>query len=341
MGGKVIFTEKPRTDIDNIFDRDDEINTIKKVIDTGDWLAILGPRMIGKTSIAKAILNEYKKEYNPIYIDFTGIKSYNDAINKIFHAIPRSLIDKLKDNFAGVGINIMGNSITFNRRFKDTDIIKALLTLLKKSIIVLDEFQELSFGVNHFINMLHNIMMENNNTVFIFTGSSIGVMKTLLEQKGKSPLAGRNPVNIVLNPWNRTTAMTYLRTGLASCNVSVNDRELGEVIDETGTITGWLNFYGKRRCIENHEDALRDSLDEAINVAKYEIGNIVGQSKWRKTVLKMMAFGSNYNTMLQESHVSTSTLSNFLHRLEKLYVIRHDGKAYYVVDNIYRKAILV
>ena len=68
MYGKVIFTEKPGDNIDNIFDRTSERNMIKKVLDTGDWLAILGPRMIGKTSIAKAILNEYKKDYSTLYI---------------------------------------------------------------------------------------------------------------------------------------------------------------------------------------------------------------------------------------------------------------------------------
>ena len=83
----------------------------------------------------------------------------------------------------------------------------------------------------------------------------------------------------------------------------------------------------KRRCIENHDDALKEGPDEAINTAEYEISNTVGQLKRRKTILKMMASGSNHNGMLQESHVSISALSNFLHMPEKLYVIRHDAMA--------------
>ena len=46
LGDKVIFTEKPRDSVENIFDRSIEINIIKKVLDTGDWLAILGPRKL-------------------------------------------------------------------------------------------------------------------------------------------------------------------------------------------------------------------------------------------------------------------------------------------------------
>ena len=53
----------------------------------------------------------------------------------------------------------------------------------------------------------------------------------------------------------------------------------------------------------------------------------------------MIAFGSHYNEILNETGVSTSTLSNFLHRLEKLYIIKNDNKSYYIIDNIYRKAI--
>jgi AAA+ ATPase superfamily predicted ATPase len=341
MGGKVIFTEKPRDNIENIFDRTREIDMIKKVLDTGDWLAILGPRMIGKTSIAKAILNEYKKDYNTLYIDLTGIKNSGDAINKIFNNIPKNLIDKFKDDFEIIGINIMGNSINFNKKINNTDVMESLFKLLsrKKTMIVLDEFQELSFGINHFINMLHNIMMENKNIIFIFTGSSIGLMKTLLEQEGKNPLAGRNPVKVVLEPWNHQTAFDYLKSGLLNCNININETEINEAINEIGTITGWLDFYGRRRCIYNHDDALSESLEEAVKVARYELNNIINKSVWKRKALKMMAFGSRYNEILSETKVSTSTLSNFLHRLEKLYLIKNDNRTYYIVDNIYRKGI--
>ena len=341
MGGKVIFTEKPRDSVENIFDRSIEINTIKKVLDTGDWLAILGPRMIGKTSIAKAILNEYKKDYNTLYIDLTGIKNSGDAINKIFNSIPKNVITKFRDNFEILGINVMGNSIKFNKKINNTDVMESLFNLLsrKKTMIVLDEFQELSFGINHFINMLHNIMMENKNIVFIFTGSSIGLMKTLLEQEGKNPLAGRNPVKVLLEPWNRQTAFDYLKSGLINCNADINETEINEAINEIGTITGWLNFYGRRRCIYNHNDALNESLEEAVKVAKYELNNIINKSAWKRKALKMTAFGAGYNEILNETKVSTSTLSNFLHRLEKLYLIKNDNRTYYILDNIYRKAI--
>ncbi len=342
MGGKVIFTEKPRDSIENIYDRLDEINKIKNVINTGDWLALLGPGMIGKTSMAKAILNEYKKSYDTIYIDLTGIKSSYDAINRIFNSIPMNIIDKFKDNFDISGIKIMGNSIKFNKKFGNTNVIESLFKLLskKKTIIVLDEFQELSFGVNHFINMLHNLMMENKNIIFIFTGSSIGLMKTLLEQEGKNPLAGRNPIKIVLEPWNRNIAFNYLKSGLINCNVNINEDEINEAINEIGTITGWLNFYGKRRCIENHNEALSESINEGVKVAKYELNDIINKSKWRRKALKMMAFGATYTEILNVTKVSPSTLSNFLQRLEKLYLIKNDKRTYYIIDNIYRKAVM-
>ena len=269
------------------------------------------------------------------------ILMHRDAINRIFNNTPKSLTDKFKDDFEILGINIMGNSIKLNKKVNNTDVMESLFKLLsrKKTIIVLDEFQELSFGINHFINMLHNIMMEDHNIIFIFTGSSIGLMKTLLEQEGKNPLAGRNPIKVVLGPWDRQTAFDYLKSGLASCNANVNEIEINEAINEIGTIAGWLNFYGKRRCIYNHNEALNKSIEEAVKIAKYELTNIINKSRWKRKALKMMAFGSSYTEILKETKVSTSTLSNFLHRMERLYLIKNDNRTYYIADNIYRKAI--
>ena len=339
MGGKVIFTEKPRNEISEIFGREKEINNIKNIIGNNDWISILGPRMIGKTSLSLSILNYYnKKGYEISYIDLRGSKNSKDFFIKLYENMPKKYIEKIKNNLDYFGINISGAGINFKFKNEPSKAIDYILKNIndRKIIIVLDEFQEIIYGINYILNILHNLMMNNKNLIFIFTGSSIGLLKTLLDQKGSSPLAGRNPVKIVLRPWDKETAKKYLISGLNTCKKSYN--EIDNVINNLGTITGWLNFYGERKCLDM-DDALDDSIKEAISVAKKEIKNVINKSPWRKKALKMMIYGSTYSEMLKELKVSTSTLANFLDRLERLYLIERIESNYYIIDNVYKKAI--
>lgn len=340
MGGKVIFTEKPRHSIDNIFGRDIEIETIKKIIENNDWLSILGPRMIGKTSIALSILNYYShRNYQTSYVDLRGSRNARDFFTALYQNIPKNYIEKIKDNLSYFGITIAGSGIQFKAKNEPVKAIDYVLKNIndKKIIIVFDEFQEIVTGINYIMNTLHTIMMKNDNLIFIFTGSSIGILKTLLDQNGSSPLAGRNPVKIVLKPWSKEIAKSYLLSGLKNCNTDAND--VDGVIENLGTLTGWLNFYGERKCL-GMENALSESMNEAISVAKTELKSVINRTQWRKKALKMMAYGSTYTEMLKELKVSTSTLANFLDRMERLYLIEKNGRNYIITDNIYKKAIL-
>jgi len=50
-----------------------------------------------------------------------------------------------------------------------------------------------------------------------------GLMKTLLEPTSASPLYGRSPAKLYLQPFTRETAKEFLKKGFQECNVAVKE----------------------------------------------------------------------------------------------------------------------
>ncbi|AWR97981.1 AAA family ATPase [Acidianus sulfidivorans JP7] len=339
MGGKVIFTKKPKNNLEEIFDRESEINQIYSLLKNYEWLMILGQRMSGKTSIALAVSNEFKKEKRKvIYVDLVGVKGASDLVRRLYSSIPKTFLDKIKDNLDALGIKIGSISISF--KTKPISAFEYIIkTICDDTILILDEAQDLKQGINHLIPVFHELLNKCPKLSIIFTGSAIGLIKTIIEQEGQKPLAGRKPIEILLKPWSRETAEEYLTMGLNECNVNYTRTEINEVIDTFGTLPGWINVYGINRCIKPHEAALKDSLDEAIGIALSELKNIAEENAWRIKALKLLSIGASWSEILRETNVSTETLSNFLNKLERLYLINKEGRNYHLIDPVYRKAV--
>ncbi|ARM74748.1 AAA family ATPase [Acidianus manzaensis] len=336
MGGKVIFSKKPRYSLEEIFDREEEINQLSFLLKRGEWVIILGPRMSGKTSIALAVSNYVGKKV--IYVDLTKVKGLKDFTDRLYFSIPKSISDKVKETLETIGVKIGPASLSF--KLKNSIVLESILKSVCDSTLILDEAQYLNQGINNLIPIFHNLLNSCSSLSIIFTGSAIGLIKTILEQKGEEPLAGRRPTEIVLKTWKESVAKEYIKRGLQNCNVNFKDEEIDEVISEVGTLVGWLNIYGVNRCVKNHEDALKETIEEGINIAVKELDTVVERQRWRVKALKMLCEGATWTELKEKTKVSTQTLSNFLDRLNRVYLLSKIERTYYISDPIYRKAIM-
>ncbi|BFH74783.1 hypothetical protein SJAV_27270 [Sulfurisphaera javensis] len=251
MGGKVIFSKKPRQSVEEIFDREEEIKQLSFLLERNEWVILLGPRMSGKTSLALSVSNTFSNR-KTIYVDLVKVKGLKDFINRLYSSIPKNLVDKVRDSLESLGVKIGVASLSF--RIRSTTVIEAIIkSICSDTILILDEAQDLKQGINHLIPVFHRLLNSCPSLSIIFTGSAIGLIKTLLEQKGEKPLAGRRPTEIFLKPWSEEIAREYLIEGLDECKVKYNEKEINEVLQELGTLVGWLNIYGVNRCIKPHE----------------------------------------------------------------------------------------
>ena len=344
----MLFIQRPCESREELFDRKEELELALKCIRSGAWIAILGLRMSGKTSLAKVVANELRKEgFESLYVNLIGVGGVKACAERILSSIPKSFLERfesLKVFLEFLNIRV-GGEVMLSRTISSTRVLEQLfleLSKRKKLIVILDEVQEIKGGIKQFLELLYRLRTTTKNLAFIFTGSAIGLMKTLLNPTPTNPLYGRSPIKIELRAWNEETALKYLEKGLSECKVSYTDRELREVISTLGTLPGWLSFYGLRRCVSlSHERGLREAEKEAIRIAESEVNNLLKtRENWAKKALRMMVYGARWSEILRETSISTRTLRDFLRTLKNLYLIAEEEGVYRISDPIYRKAIL-
>jgi len=349
-GGHTIamFLQRPCEKREELFDRDEELEITLKCIRNGVWVAILGPRMSGKTSIAKVAGNMLSREgYNCIYVNLIRAYGVRIAVERILASLPKSIIDKVKDllEFIGLKAGVTGIEIKLRQGVSYTSILEKLFQEISKRdklVVVLDEVQEIKGGVNHFLAMLYRLRTSTKNLIFIFTGSAIGLMKTLLYPSPRNPMYGRTPVKVELKPWSIKLALEFLEQGLGECNVEYTERELEEAIRELGTLPGWLSFYGLRRCAgKPHRQALNEALNQATIIARSELEEILkGRARWARKAIRMLAYGARWSELLREAKTSPNSLKNLLETLKNLYLLAEESGVYRITDPVYKRAAL-
>ena len=344
----MLFVQRPCESREELFDREEELELALRAARSGAWIAILGLRMSGKTSLAKVVASELRGEgFEPLYVNLIGVGGVRAAAERILSSIPRPLLERFESLRAFLELLSIriGGEVRLSRRLSSTRVLEQLffeLSRRKRMVVVLDEVQEVRGGVNQFLALLYRLRTSTRNLLFIFTGSAIGLMKTLLNPSPTSPLYGRSPVRIELKAWSAETATSYLEKGLDECRASYTARELREVINTLGTLPGWLSFYGLRRCIGvPHERSLREAEREAIKIAENEVKNILkSRESWAGKALRMIVYGARWSEILRETMVSTRTLRDFLQTLKNLYLLEEEEAIYRITDPIYRKAVL-
>lgn len=344
----VSFNQYPCESREELFDREEELELGIKCARNGVWIAILGLRMSGKTSLAKVIANELKREgFTPIYVNLVGVRGVRDSAERILESIPKGFLEKL-EGFKGfleaLGVK-MGAEVKFKPSTSATKTLEKLfldLSKKRKLVVVLDEVQEIKGGVNHFLALLYRLRTSTRNLEFIFTGSAIGLMRTLLNPTPRSPLYGRTPIKIELKHWDEETARTYLETGLTECGAKYTNKEINQAINTLGTLTGWLSFYGLRRCIGlPHRKSLEEAKTEAMKIALEEIRNILkSREDWAKKSLRMMCYGARWSELLSETGASREALRTLLQTLKNLYLIDKEDSIYRIADPLYKATIL-
>jgi len=90
-------------------------------------------------------------------------------------------------------------------------------------------------------------------------------MKTLLEPGPSSPLYGRSPAKLYLQPFNREQATGFLRKGLQEYNVKLSENFIEEAVENLDGVPGWLTLYGNNIAVRklHHKDALDETVSEA------------------------------------------------------------------------------
>jgi len=313
-----LFNLNPKESPKELFGREKELDELVRLIKARRWVAVLGPRMVGKTSLIKAANTRLENVgIKTVYVNLWGAKRTQGLLNALARGLnsAKGLLQKIKDaaeRIDGVSFGTGGISISLSKKPMTTmwDLLAVIGRQGGDCVIELDEVQELAVISGHLLKLLANIFNTYPNIIFVFTGSMFGLMKTLLEPGPSSPLYGRSPAKLYLQPFERERATDF--------------RKLP------------------------HQKALKETISEGIKIVKDELEHFLeGRDRVAYlAALKAAATSARWKEIKgavetrKDSTVNDATVYNILESLKAAMLIDVKEKVYRVNDPMLRTLLL-
>ncbi|HEV2317125.1 MAG TPA: ATP-binding protein [Thermoplasmata archaeon] len=351
-----LFDLAPKESPSALFGRGRELEELCRFVRAGRWVVLLGPRMVGKTSLVKAA--RHRLGLPGAYVNLWGVNSIKGLTEGLIAGINENVSLRARIAHAirrvdGFGVGPGGVSVTTAQpKLRGVwDLLNVLGSETRESLVVLDEVQELSSVSGRLLKLLGNIFNTHPRVRFVFTGSLVGLSRTLVEPEARSPLFGRAPVAMTLSPFDPDTAGEFLRRGLRESGRSLTPAELSEVLAGPldGT-PGWLTLFGNHLTVRGWTPirALAETVREGVRVADEEIGHFLEQRDRRLywPALRALALRSPWSvvrTYIEQDlgrPVNDATVQRVLRALESSYLARRTEAGYELVDPMVRAFVL-
>lgn len=278
-----IFDLTPKDSWRALYGRDLELENLVHVIREGRWSVVLGPRMVGKTSLAKASASQSRRP--TIYVNLWGAKGTEGLLSAFINGLNanKSLLRRVHGAIRRVtGVSIVGSGISIAPNPRPLGAMADLVSVIgdeaRNSVIILDEVQELAQVSGPLLKVLANVFNTHPEIVFVFTGSYFGILRTLLQPPADSPLFGRPPVRVELGPFDRATSMGFVETGLGEYSLPSDREAVGAVVDRSlDGIPGWLTLFGNCVAVQrmSWESAEKATIGEGKKVARSELAHFL------------------------------------------------------------------
>jgi AAA+ ATPase superfamily predicted ATPase len=353
-----LFNLNPKESPRELFGREKEIDELIRLIKARRWVAVLGPRMVGKTSLIKVANAKLENtRMKTVYVNLWGAKGTHGLLSALARGLnqEKSILQKIKgvaDRTEGLSFGPGGLSISISKRPMTTmwDLLTAIGKQAGDCVIELDEVQELSVISGHLLKLLANIFNTHPNIVFVFTGSMFGLMRTILEPDSTSPLYGRSPAKLYLQPFDGKRAKEFLKKGFQECSQTVQEELTDEVVEKLDGIPGWLTLYGNNATVRKltHQKALDDTVSEGIKIVKDELEHFLeGRDRTSYLAALKAAATSARWTEIREamairrgSSVNDASVHNVLEKLKAAMLIDEEESVYRVNDPMLRTLLL-
>ncbi len=363
----MLFDLRSKERLEELYGRNDEINKSLELLKSGSWITVLGPRMIGKTSLIKVALSELekskgRKKYEGIYVSLFGIKSLSQLLEALTNALnsKRGLVGRVRRVLGNVsGFHLGPDGITLETRAKPMNTLSELFAALGRSpensqyLIAMDEVQELAPVSGHLLKLLGNVFNTHRNITMIFSGSTIGIIKVLLEPESTSPLYGRPPAKIMLRPFMPEQSSNFLSAGFKECNAALAQDRTAEVVGKLDGIAGWLTLFGNNYGIRklSYSEAIRETIKEGKKIVLGELNHFL-EGRQRETYLAVLKTlkvagtpGYTWSQIksgtetLSRRAINNQTLANTIEALSSVEIIEQVGDSYGIVDPLLREAL--
>jgi len=350
----VPFFDRPVERPEDLFDREEELEGLRRAIATRAITVVVGFRRVGKTSLIKAATRDIPR----VYVDarrfetspYLTYKLFLEELKKClsdFTSLNRRVAEYLK---AVKGVRLFGVSVEFSSKETRplfTEILEALDEWARdegaRLAFVIDEAQELIKMKGRSIIPSIAYAYDNLSGIsFVFAGSKVGLLYRFLKvHEPTSPLYGRYMERIELKPLSKEKSVEFLRRGFEEHGFRVSEAFLDEAAERLGGVVGWLSYLGLRVLSkrEASPSIIEGVVEEASKIARSEFCNFVsavGSKRYVEVLRALSGGGATWSQIKRYLEVRLGTriydsgltrlLKNlvdngFIEKREDLYVI--------------------
>jgi len=325
-----------------------EIVEISSVISSKNHLILISPRRFGKTSLIKKVIAQNKQKQ--IFINLQAFNSVEEFASKLLSEIYqlftiKKLADYIKSFRIVPSINVnpisQDISISFAQTNKKQILLEDVFNLLdklsvnKKVICVLDEFQDIVRIDKSLDRILRTIMQEHRNVNYVFLGSEESMMKYIFEDV-KSPFYHFGYL-MNLEPITKEDFRKFLNARFEYSKVEIFPEQINAITDFTQSHPYYtqqlaFNVWNNIVISENNKDIVTETIQQVVQKHDNDYERL-----WRNlnnTDRKLLKGLALFNTSPLTSEFgfnvgisSTSTVLSSLTRLvQKSYLIKIDKK---------------
>jgi AAA+ ATPase superfamily predicted ATPase len=334
-----LFDPQPKSNPRYLYARDKELGDLVNHVKNLNWVILLGPRRVGKTSLARCAATRL------------GVRTtVVDA--RIDNDLARGLVNDLAGSRT---VNIQGGAtiphvpIAISASYTETfftQTLDQLLSKVKRLLVIVDEAQWLKNPRGGARLMAHVFDYHYERVTFVVTGSAVGVMKTITEPGAKSPLYGRAMTTMEATRWrDPSTSLGFIKEGCRQNKVPLGGDEMARAVETLDGIPGWLTLFGYNYVqTRNANRAMERTRNEAVKIVKEELESTsklaLGWQRQLKILRAVSDKGMRFSEIATELNLQPKTLSRNLDMLERLQYIETDReKNYVIVDPIVREVV--
>ncbi|MEM1581587.1 MAG: ATP-binding protein [Candidatus Bathyarchaeia archaeon] len=358
----MLFDPRPKDRLEDLFDREREIEMLRNAIKTPITL-LLGVRRVGKTSLLKSFLNSLNAP--SIYLDLRFLEEEGYSKAHLYRFLSDSVSKstskwrRMTEYFRGIkGVGVSGFRVEFDWREETltlTTIFDRLNEYAREGtdegfiVISFDEAQVLRFltggkGKIDFRSLLAYAYDNNKGLRFILTGSEVGLLLDFLRfDDVSSPLYGRFTSIVRLERFTKEQSIEFLKKGFGEANITVGDDVIENIVESVDGIVGWLAYFGYM-CIKSgsaSKDAVREVREKALRLVERELENLFKRSIRYKHALKAIALGANSWSSIKKAieawigrRLTNAEISRLLNTLINLSIVEKTNNEYKISDSL-------
>ncbi|MBN2122100.1 ATP-binding protein [Candidatus Micrarchaeota archaeon] len=213
-------------------------------------------------------------------------------------------------------------------------------------VVIFDEFQETSsYGPgNAFHAIFRRATQYQKNTVYVYTGSSIGMMEGIFGNNS-NPLAANADIMEVA-PFSEETSKTFMQEGLEGYGKKITEDALDTVWESTGGFPAYLNWAGLRfldyregKIGKAEAEKMAEEMGSPVSPAYQLVGKQLSRiGGFSMKVLRSIAEGGKVPAEIGRRS-GASNVYVYLERLRKYGMISKKGGEYSISDPLIRRVV--